>query len=108
VIRSSPAGLRVKVVNPGGKTRVAGPAGGVTIPLHPAVSANVDADDEKAQAVAAPPPTAPAAAPPRPGPNTGPVVPRSPVVASGPAAAPSHPKVSSNVDLDEERSAGGN
>jgi hypothetical protein len=108
VIRSSPAGLRVKVLSPGGKTRVATPAGGVTVPLHPAVSANVDADEEKAEAAAAPPRAAPAAAPLPPGPDRGPVVVRPPVVASGPAPVPSHPKVSSNVDLDEERSVGGN
>ncbi len=95
VIRSSRGVLHVRVFNQGGMARVAAPAAGFAVPLHPAVSSNVDADDAKAQAVAAPPPYTAGA-------------PRPPVVASGPARTPSHPRVSSNVDLDEERSVGGN
>jgi len=108
VIRTSAAGLQVRVFKPGDKIRVAAPAAGFALPMHPAVSNNVDADDQKALAAAAPPPPKPAAAPPRRGPAVAPAAPSAHVLASGQALAASHPTVSGNVDLDEERGAGGN
>jgi hypothetical protein len=106
VIRTSAAGLQVRVFKPGDKVRVAAPSANFGMPLHPAVSSNVDADEQKTLAATAPPP-APAAPPPRRGPAVAPAVLPSPhVLAAGPTVAPLQPKVSSNLDADEER--GGN
>jgi hypothetical protein len=99
VVRSSPDGLQVKVLNPSG-TRVAMPAA-PGFPLHPAVSSNVDGDEQKALLAVTPSPTA---APPHPGSAAVQPVPRVP----SPARTPSRPKISSNLDLDEEGSVGGN
>jgi hypothetical protein len=100
VIRTSAAGLQVRVFKPGDKIQVAAPAAGFAVPLRPRVSSNVDADEQKA---APPAPLRPAAAPPRSGPAALPVVANAPVIASGPALAASRPSVSGNVDADEER-----
>jgi hypothetical protein len=108
VIRTSAAGLQVRVFKPGEKVRVAAPAAGLGVPLHPLVSRNVDADDQKALAATVPPRVPGPAPAPHPGPAVLPAAPAPHVLVSGPPVMTSHPSVSGNVDLDEERSVGGN
>lgn len=91
VMRVSPSGTKLTVVGLSSATQVPAPSVAFARPVGP--SSNVDADDEKALERAG-------------------VIPRRPSAAA-PAAAParsashpvpSRPAVSSNVDLDEERS----
>jgi hypothetical protein len=107
VIRSSPAGLKLTVFSADTKAGGAGPVAVYAAPAHTGVSNNVDAEDEKNEqrgAAAAPPPPPPQA-PVTPRRLGAPVTPiHKPAMAGAPAA--SHPKVSSNVDLDEETATG--
>jgi hypothetical protein len=108
VIRSSPTGMKLSVFSAATKPGGASPVAVYAAPARTGVSANVDADDEKTQQVAAPPPPppAPAQAPIAPHRFGAPITPiHQPATAS--ATAPSHPKVSSNVDLDEDLSTQG-
>jgi hypothetical protein len=112
VVQSTPTGIRLSVVGAAGAPRpvVAGPKG----PARPAtmprpvptsvgqsvssVSTNVDQDEENAQAAAAP---VNAVAPLRPAANP---VPTIPAALTGNGRGSTHPRVSTNVDLDEETS----
>ena len=106
VIRTSADGMQVRVFKAGDKIQVAAPAANFGAPMRPAVSSNVDADEQKALAATVPPkPAAPP--PPRRGPAVAPAVPSPHVLASGPALAASRPSVSGNVDADEETSVQG-
>ena len=106
VIRSSPDGLKVSVFS-AATAGGAGPTAVYAAPARTGVSNNVDADEDRntqrGAAVAPPPP--PQAAPAAPHRFGAPVTPiRKPAVAGAPI--PSHPKVSSNVDLDEDTATG--
>jgi hypothetical protein len=107
VIRSSPTGLKVSVFNAPTKPGMAGPVGIYAAPARTGVSSNVDLDDEKTQRAAAPPTPPPPQqeAPAAPHRFGAPITPIHRPAST--AAASSHPKVSSNVDLDEEMSTQG-
>jgi len=110
VVQSTPTGIRLSVIGAAGAPRpqIAGPKG----PARPAamprpmptsvgqsvVSTNLDQDEENAQAAAAP---VNALAPPRPATNP---VPPTPAALTGNAQGSAAPRVSTNLDLDEETS----
>ena len=110
VVQSTPTGIRLSVLGAAGAPRplVAGPKG----PARPAtmprpmpasvgqsvISTNVDQDEESTQAAAAP---VNAVAPPRPAANS---VPPIPAALTGNARGSAAPRVSTNLDLDEETS----
>jgi hypothetical protein len=110
VVQSTPTGIRLNVLGAAGAPRplVAGPKG----PARPAtmprpmpasvgqsvISTNVDQDEENAQAAAAP---VNALAPPRPATNP---VPPIPAALTGNVRGSAAPRVSTNLDLDEETS----
>jgi hypothetical protein len=97
VIQSSPSGLKLNVIGVASASGV--PAAAIAGAPAPRVSTNVDLDDEAAAKRAR---TAPAAAPaPAPAKSAPPSAPAAAPVAA--SVAPSHPTMSSNVDLDEEK-----
>jgi hypothetical protein len=107
VVRSSPTGLKVSVFSAATTAGGAGPTAVYAAPARTGASNNVDADDERntQRGAAAAPPPPPPQAPVAPHRFGAPVTPiRKPAVAGAPI--PSHPKVSSNVDLDEDNATG--
>jgi hypothetical protein len=106
VVQSTPSGIRVNVVGvaqalPSVSKFVATPAamsGTMAVNIGHKVSANVDQDEENAQAGV---PAAKPVMPPRPGANPSPPV---PAALTGNARGAAGPRVSTNVDLDEETS----
>jgi hypothetical protein len=95
VVHSTAAGIELDVFGPGNGVRAqATVANSVTfVPSHPGVSSNVDLDDERAASPRAVTVNAPV-----------PVVPPQPVALTGSVQRAGPPRVSGNVDLDEETS----
>lgn len=98
VVHSTATGTELEVLGPGNGVRAQAPvANSVTfVPSHRSVSSNVDADEDATAAIARPRASvvnAPAS-----------VVPPQPVALTGSVPHPDAPRVSSNVDLDEETS----
>jgi hypothetical protein len=109
VVQSTPSGIRVNVVGvaqalPSVSKFVATPAamsGTMAMNVGHKVSTNVDQDEENTEPGTAGTPPVKAATPPRPLANSMPPIPAG---LSGNARGSTHPRVSTNVDLDEETS----
>jgi hypothetical protein len=109
VVQSTPSGIRVNVVGvaqalPSVSKLLATPAamsGTMAVNIGRRVSTNVDQDEENAQAAQAGVPAAKPVMPSRPGANSSPPV---PAALTGNARGTAGPRVSTNVDLDEETS----
>jgi hypothetical protein len=109
VVQSTPSGIRVNVVGvaqalPSVSKFVATPtamSGTTAMNVGHKVSTNVDRDEENTEPGTAGTPPVKAATPPRPLANSMPPIPAG---LSGNARGSTHPRVSTNVDLDEETS----
>jgi hypothetical protein len=107
VVQSTPSGIRLNVVGvaqpmPSVSKLLATPtamSGTVAVNIGHKVSTNVDQDDENAAPAGVPP--AKPVMPPRPGANSSPPV---PAALSGNARGAAGPRISTNLDLDEETS----
>jgi hypothetical protein len=107
VVQSTPSGIRLNVVGvaqpmPSVSKLLATPtamSGTVAVNIGHKVSTNVDQDEENAAPAGGPP--AKPVMPPRPGANSSPPV---PAALSGNARGAAGPRISSNLDLDEETS----
>jgi hypothetical protein len=96
VVHSTPAGTELEVFGAANGVRARATVANVVtfVPTHSRVSSNVDADEE---AAAAPPRATVVNAP-------APVIPPQPVALTGSVPHAGPPRVSSNLDLDEETS----
>jgi hypothetical protein len=109
VVQSTPSGIRLNVVGvaqpmPIVSKLLATPtamSGTMAMNIGHKVSTNVDQDEENAQAALAGIPAAKPVMPPRPGANSSPPV---PAALTGNARGAAGPRISTNLDLDEETS----